>query len=49
MERTLREAGLTGIEHLSPAEADARYFAGRTDGLCAWAAERLVSAKVAPP
>jgi methyltransferase (TIGR00027 family) len=49
MERTLRAAGLTSVEHLTPAEADARYFAGRTDGLCSWAAERLVSAKVAAP
>jgi methyltransferase (TIGR00027 family) len=49
IEWTLREAGLTGVEHLTPEEADARYFAGRTDGLCSWAAERLVSAKVAAP
>lgn len=42
----LREAGFSRIEHLSPAEADALYFRGRSDGLKAPAIQRLVHARV---
>jgi methyltransferase (TIGR00027 family) len=42
----LREAGFAQIGHLSPAEAQQRYFQGRTDGLSAPQIQRLVSATV---
>jgi methyltransferase (TIGR00027 family) len=42
----LRESGFTRIDHLSPAEAQERYFRDRTDGLEAPQIQRLVSATV---
>jgi methyltransferase (TIGR00027 family) len=42
----LREAGFARIEHLTPAEAQQRYFRDRTDGLSAPQIQRLVSATV---
>ena len=33
LQSRLRESGFTRVEHLSPNEANARYFAGRSDGL----------------
>lgn len=39
-------AGFSRIEHLSPENADERYFQGRTDGLTAPAIQRLLSATV---
>jgi methyltransferase (TIGR00027 family) len=42
----LREVGFARIAHLSPAEAQQRYFQGRTDGLGAPQIQRLVSATV---
>jgi methyltransferase (TIGR00027 family) len=42
----LQAAGFSRIEHVGPAEANARYFAGRTDGLIAPEIQRLVSAVV---
>jgi methyltransferase (TIGR00027 family) len=44
MTRQLVAAGFESIRHLAPAEADAVYFAGRTDGLRAPTLERLVVA-----
>jgi methyltransferase (TIGR00027 family) len=44
MTRLLAAAGFESIRHLAPAEADAVYFAGRTDGLRAPTVERLVVA-----
>lgn len=44
MTRLLAAAGFESIRHLAPAEADAVYFAGRTDGLRAPTIERLVVA-----
>ncbi len=44
MTRQLAAAGFESIRHLTPAEADAVYFAGRTDGLRAPTLERLVVA-----
>lgn len=41
----LEEAGLVGTEHLTPADAQRTYFEGRTDGLVAPEAERLVVGK----
>jgi methyltransferase (TIGR00027 family) len=46
MTRMLRGAGFARIEHLGPAEAQARYFGARTDGLSAPQIQRLVSAVV---
>src|SRR5262249_12966962 len=42
----LQEAGFSRIEHLTPAQANERYFQGRTDGLKAPEIQRLVSAMV---
>ena len=42
----VEEAGFSRIEHLSPEEAEERYFQGRTDGLRAPAIQRLLSAIV---
>ena len=36
--------GFASVFHLSPEEANVRYFAGRRDGLCAPDAAQLVSA-----
>jgi len=44
MTRQLAAAGFESTRHLTPAEADAVYFAGRTDGLRAPTLERLVVA-----
>lgn len=41
----LEEAGLVGVQHLTPEEAQRAYFEGRTDGLIAPEAERLVIGK----
>jgi methyltransferase (TIGR00027 family) len=46
MAAMLRHAGFARIEHVGPAEAQARYFEGRTDGLTAPQIQRLVSAVV---
>lgn len=46
MTAMLQAAGFTRIEHLSPEQAEARYFAGRSDGLMAPEIQRLVSATV---
>lgn len=46
MSGMLRDAGFTRIEHLSPADAQERYFRDRTDGLSAPQIQRLVSASV---
>jgi methyltransferase (TIGR00027 family) len=48
IEQTLREVGLIDIEHLSPEDANRRYFSNRTDGLVSWSVERFVAARVAP-
>ncbi len=45
--RRLAAAGFKSIRHVAPAEADATYFAGRTDGLRAPTLERLVVATTA--
>ncbi len=42
----VEEAGFSRIEHLSPEEAEDRYFQDRTDGLRAPAIQRLLSAVV---
>ncbi len=41
----LEEAGLVGVQHLAPEEAQRMYFEGRTDGLVAPEVERLVVGK----
>lgn len=41
----LEEAGLVGVQHLTPEEAQRMYFEGRTDGLVAPEVERLVVGK----
>jgi methyltransferase (TIGR00027 family) len=46
MTAMVEEAGFSRIEHLSPEEAEERYFQGRTDGLRAPAIQRLLSAIV---
>ena len=46
MTAMVEEAGFFRIEHLSPEEAEERYFQGRTDGLRAPAIQRLLSAMV---
>lgn len=46
MTAMLREAGFSRIEHLTPEEADQRYFRERTDGLKAPEIQRLLSAIV---
>ena len=45
MVAVLQEAGLVGIEHLTREDAQRAYFDGRTDGLVAPDAERLVVGK----
>ena len=45
MRAVLEEAGLVGIEQLSPEEAQQVYFEGRTDGLVASEVEQLVIGK----
>jgi O-methyltransferase involved in polyketide biosynthesis len=42
----LKEFGFTQVWDLGPEEANARYFAGRTDGLCASPIHRLMKARV---
>lgn len=44
MTAMLEDAGFSRIEHLSPEQAEERYFAGRSDGLKAPEIQRLVSA-----
>lgn len=46
MTALLEASGFTRIEHLSPEQAEERYFQGRTDGLKAPEIQRLVSAMV---
>jgi methyltransferase (TIGR00027 family) len=46
MTAMLRDAGFSRIEHLTPEDAEERYFRGRTDGLKAPEIQRLVSATV---
>lgn len=46
MSGLLRAAGFSQVEHLTPAEADARYFRDRADGLSAPQIQRLVAARV---
>ena len=46
MTAMVEAAGFSRIEHLSPADAEERYFRGRTDGLRAPAIQRLLSATV---
>jgi methyltransferase (TIGR00027 family) len=46
MTAMVEAAGFSRIEHLSPEEADERYFQGRTDGLKAPEIQRLLSATV---
>jgi methyltransferase (TIGR00027 family) len=46
MTALLQAAGFTQIDHLTPAEADARYFRDRPDGLRAPEIQRLVAATV---
>jgi methyltransferase (TIGR00027 family) len=46
MTAMLGEAGFARVEHLTPAEANARYFQSRADGLRAPEIQRLVSATV---
>jgi methyltransferase (TIGR00027 family) len=47
MTEVLHRCGLSAVRHLEPADAGARYFTGRTDGMRAPVIERLVSASVA--
>ena len=42
----LHELGFARVVHLTPAQADARYFAGRSDGMRAEPATQLMSATV---
>ncbi|ETW94238.1 MAG: hypothetical protein ETSY1_35785 [Candidatus Entotheonella factor] len=42
----MRQLGFDQISHFSPAEANARYFASRTDGLCLPGLEHLMQARV---
>jgi methyltransferase (TIGR00027 family) len=42
----LHDLGFARIVHLSPAEANDRYFAGRHDGLQTWHIEHLMSATI---
>lgn len=46
MTSLLEAAGFSRIEHLTPEDAERRYFAGRTDGLQSPGIQRLVSATV---
>ena len=46
MSGLLRGAGFTHVEHLTPTQAEARYFQGRADGLRAPQIQRLVAARV---
>jgi methyltransferase (TIGR00027 family) len=46
MTAMVEAAGFSRIEHLSPEEAEERYFYGRTDGLKAPEIQRLLSAMV---
>lgn len=48
IEALMVEAGLVGVQHLSPEEASARYFSGRTDGLQPSLLERIVSGRARP-
>jgi methyltransferase (TIGR00027 family) len=45
--RTLQSGGYDEVRYLSPAEADRRYLAGRTDGLALPASYGLMTARVA--
>jgi methyltransferase (TIGR00027 family) len=42
----IKELGFTQVWDLGPEEANRRYFAGRTDGLCAFPASHLMKARV---
>ena len=42
----LQELGLTRVEHLSPADANIRYFADRGDGLHVPGVEHVMLAQV---
>jgi O-methyltransferase involved in polyketide biosynthesis len=42
----VKALGFTQVWDLGPEEAKARYFAGRTDGLCAFPASHLMKARV---
>jgi methyltransferase (TIGR00027 family) len=46
LQSRLREMGFTRVEHLSPNEANARYFAGRSDGLRVPAIHHVMLARV---
>ena len=46
LQARLRELGFTRVEHLSPDEANARYFAGRSDGLHVPAIHHVMLARV---
>jgi hypothetical protein len=46
MTAIVEAAGFSRIQHLPPAEAEQRYFQGRTDGLKAPEIQRLLSATV---
>jgi O-methyltransferase involved in polyketide biosynthesis len=42
----VRDCGLTVDENVEPAELEARYFAGRVDGLRPYSLERILSASL---
>jgi O-methyltransferase involved in polyketide biosynthesis len=44
----VRKLGFTDVSDLAPDEAEARYFAGRTDGLRLPASEHFMRARVGP-
>lgn len=46
MSEMCREAGFSSVQHVSPDDLTARYFAGRTDGLRPPSAEHLIVATV---
>jgi O-methyltransferase involved in polyketide biosynthesis len=42
----VQELGFAQVRDFGPKEANARYFAERTDGLCAWSLTHLMKAQV---
>ena len=42
----LKELGFSQVEDLGPEDANARYFAGRTDGLCDGGLSHQIKARV---
>jgi O-methyltransferase involved in polyketide biosynthesis len=42
----VQELGFVQVSDFGPKEANARYFAERTDGLCAWSLTHLMKAQV---